>query len=137
MNETVLPGQKTAELEIRPIVAADAPGLTQCLVRCYGTGYAKRVLYDHKATAALISAGEYDGVVAATNSEIVGHIGLVRPTPRATLFEAGTTIVDERFRGTGLMRQMSNAMVDMIVRYDMSGFITSRRPPTKRCSAHP
>jgi hypothetical protein len=113
-----------AEIEVRRLAADDALGLAACLSRCYGDGYPKRVLYQPDEAASLIRSGAYAGVVAVTgDGEVVGHIGFSRPSPNATVVEAGTTIVDPVHRGEGLMGRMALQLGSMIRADGIAGVI--------------
>ena len=108
---------------VRPVVAADAPGLAALIERCYGDSYPKRVMYRPDELAALIEAGDFNGVVAEGDGAIVGHIGYSWPSREATVVEAGTTVVDPQWRGQGLMMNLAVALAGLIASDGASGFI--------------
>jgi hypothetical protein len=114
---------ETGEIDVRLLADADALGLRACLERCYGDGYPKRVLYRPEATAALIRSKGYAGVVAVSEDGIVGHIGYSRTSPDSLVVEAGTTIVDPRCRGRGLMGRMSEKLGEQMVAEGVEGVI--------------
>jgi hypothetical protein len=111
------------DIEVRMLRPDDSAGLAACIERCYGDSYLKRVLYRADDTAALIRGGDYAGVVAVAHGEIVGHIGHGKPTPAATVLEAGTTIVDPRLRGQGVMARMASEWAASLVAAGATGFI--------------
>lgn len=115
--------QDGSKVEIRALRVSDCPGLTACLLRCYGDGYYKKSLYDAPHTAALVQGGHYAGVVALLDGQMIGHIGLTRAMPNAIVFEAGTTIVDERFRGAGVMGQMAGGIRQWLLAQGAVGFM--------------
>lgn len=110
-------------ISVRRMEPADADGLSACIRRCYGDSYPKRVMYEPFALAEQLRSRAYNGVVAMVGTEIVGHIGFLRPTPVATIFEAGTTVVDTRFRGSGLMRRLAIELRENIIANDAIGFV--------------
>ena len=112
-----------AETTIRRIEPSDAAGLSACIRRCYGDSYPKRVMYEPVALAEQIRSRVYNGVVATAGAEIVGHIGYNRPNQAATVVEAGTTVVDARCRGAGLMGRLASVLRENIIADDASGFV--------------
>lgn len=112
-----------AETTIRRIEPADAAGLSACIRRCYGVSYPKRVMYEPVALAEQVRSRVYNGVVATAGAEIVGHIGYNRPNQAATVVEAGTTVVDARYRGAGLMGRLASVLRENIIADDASGFV--------------
>lgn len=102
---------------------ADAPGLAALIGRCYGDAYPKRVMYRPAELAEMIRTGAYDGVVAVAGDAIVGHIGFSWPAPGASVVEAGTTVVDPRARGQGLMGRLGLALAGALIEEGASGFV--------------
>jgi hypothetical protein len=123
IHPSVIGGWLAIDVEVRPLAEDDSPGLAACVERCYGDTYPKRALYRVDELAALIRTGDYCGVVAVAGSEIVGHIGHSRPFPAATVLEAGTTIVDPRLRGRGLMARMAQGWAASLPATGAAGFI--------------
>lgn len=111
------------DIVIRKVVATDAAGLCACIERCYGNAYPKRMMYEPALLADQVRSRRYRGVVTLSGSEIVGHIGYHLPNPSATVVEAGTTVVDARHRGAGLMRQMASQLRADIIADGFAGFI--------------
>ena len=105
------------------MIASDAAGVARCIERCYGTGYPKRVMYEPDELARLVRTGAYNGVVAAADSQILGHIGFTHPTPASTVVEAGTTVVDPAARGMGLMGRLGLALGELVISENANGFI--------------
>ena len=111
------------EISIRIMEPADAAGLSACIRRCYGNSYPKRVMYEPASLAEQVRSRVYNGVVATAGAEIVGHIGYNRPNPAATVVEAGTTVVDARYRGAGLMGRLAAVLRENIIADGASGFV--------------
>ena len=102
---------------------ADADGLSACVQRCYGASYPKRIMYDPVALAEQVRSSVYKGVVAKAGADIVGHIGYNRPNLAATVVEAGTTVVDARCRGAGLMGRLASVLRENVIADGASGFV--------------
>ena len=125
------------EIEVRPMTPGDAQGVSECIVRCYGDAYPKRVMYRPEEVAMLVRSRAYNGVVAASGAEVVGHIGFTWPTSASTVVEAGTTVVDPGFRGQGLMGRLGLALGEVLVAEGAVGFIhfpTTAHPVMQRAS---
>ncbi len=101
----------------------DAPGVSECIVRCYGDACPKRVMYRPEEVAMLVRSGVYNGVVAVSGEEVVGHIGFTWPTSASTVVEAGTTVVDPGFRGQGLMGRLGLALAKVLAQEGAVGFM--------------
>ncbi len=124
-------------IAVRAISPGDAQGVSGCIVRCYGDSYPKRFMYRPEEVAMLIRSRAYNGVVAVTGAEIVGHIGFTRRTSASTVVEAGTTVVDPGFRGRGLMGRLGLALGEALVAEGAVGFIhfpTTAHPVMQRAS---
>lgn len=120
------PGAATPDgigCDVRAMTPADAQGLSECIVRCYGDGYPKRAMYRPDELAALVAAGDYGGVVATAGGQVVGHIGFTWPARAAIVAEAGTTVVDPRHRGSGVMGRMAPVLAEALVAEGAVGFI--------------
>jgi GNAT superfamily N-acetyltransferase len=125
------------DIEVRPMTPGDAPGVSECIVRCYGDTYPKRVMYRPEEVAMLVRSGAYNGVVAASGAEVVAHIGFTWPTRASTVVEAGTTVVDPGFRGQGLMGRLGVALAEALAAEGAVGFIhfpTTAHPVMQRAS---
>jgi hypothetical protein len=59
------------DVEVRAITPADAQGVSDCIVRCYGDAYPKRVMYRPDELATLIGSRSYRGVVATAGPGVV------------------------------------------------------------------
>lgn len=125
------------EVEVRPMTPADAQGVSECIARCYGEAYPKRVMYRANELAMLVRTHAYNGVVAAIGARVVGHIGFTRPTSASTVVEAGATVVDPSSRGIGLMGRLGRALGEFLVSEGAVGFIhfpTTAHPVMQRAS---
>ena len=125
------------DIEVKPMTPGDAQGVSECIVRCYGDGYPKRVMYRPDEVSMLVRSRAYNGVVAASGEEVVGHIGFTWPTSASTVVEAGTTVVDPGFRGQGLMGRLGLALGEVLAAEGAVGFIhfpTTAHPVMQRAS---
>jgi hypothetical protein len=111
------------ETNIRTMISADSVGLSDCIRRCYGNGYANQLMYEPTVLAEQLSSRAYRGVVAVRGTDVVGHIGYNFPTPSATVVEAGTTVVDPAHRGAGLLGQLAQALRENIIADGAVGFL--------------
>jgi hypothetical protein len=125
------------DVEVRPMTPADTQGVSDLIVRCYGDAYPKRVMYRPDELARLVRSRAYNGVVATTGAAVVGHIGYTWPTRAASVVEAGTTVVDPRCRGKGLMGRLAIAMAELLASEGAVGFThfpTTAHPVMQRAS---
>jgi len=111
------------DVEVRPMRGSDADGVSECVVRCYGSTYPKRIMYRPDDLAASVDSRAYQGVVATLGSEIVGHIGFTWPTPASAVVEAGTTVVDPSCRGMGVMQHLSIELGRELIAQGVAGFV--------------
>ena len=111
------------EITIRTMEPFDADGLSACIRRCYGDSYPKRIMYEADVLAEQVRARVYNGVVATAGADIVGHIGYNRPNPAAIVVEAGTTVVDARCRGAGLMGRLAAVLRENVIADGAFGFV--------------
>ncbi|MCZ6458252.1 MAG: GNAT family N-acetyltransferase [Gammaproteobacteria bacterium] len=100
-------------ITVRRLVAADAPGLTRCFERCYGTTYPSDIFYATQRLATAIEAGNLRSVVAVTENNIIGHTGLTVRHDGARAIEAGNTVVDPNWRGQGLLGELGTALTEL------------------------
>lgn len=119
----VVTGEAPAAPELRPIGPDDAKGLSELITRCYGDAYPKDSVYRPDEMAALIRSDAYAGVVAVDGGLVVGHIGYSWPEADATVAEAGTTVVDQEWRGRGLMKDLAQGLVELLVADGAVGFV--------------
>jgi serine/threonine-protein kinase RsbW len=113
----------TDVIRIQPLDPGDAPKLSACFRRVYGESYVAGFFYDPAEIRARTGDGRLHSVVALTPAgEIVGHMALYRPHPRALTVELGNTIVDPRWRNQGLAARLAAALIDVSRRLGAVGF---------------
>jgi len=95
-------------ISVRCLDAGEAPRLVACVRRCYGDTYADRSFYDSEGIARRIDGGSLRSIVAVNAAgEVVGHMGIsLRRTGDITA-DAGTTLVDPRYRGRKIARSVA------------------------------
>ncbi len=108
----------------RQLEPADAEGLTRCFERCYGDSYPTKDFYDPGALARMIGSNRLRSVIAvADTGEIVGHTGLTVRHRQARVPEAGNTVVDPAYRGSGVLRELGIALVERCRKDGFAGFM--------------
>ena len=96
-------------VEIRLMRSEEASKLARCVYRSYGYSYITDHLYFPDKVRELLEAGRMVSCVAVVpDGEIVGHLALVFERRGAAVAESGQAVVDPRFRGRGLFKQLKN-----------------------------
>lgn len=109
---------------VRELEPADAAGLSRCIERCYGETYFAAEFYDPERLAELLDSGRLRSVGGVTEAgEVAGHTGLTVRHPSASVIEAGFTIVDPDYRGSGLLRGLGIALVELCRKHGFAGFM--------------
>ena len=99
------------QLELRGLRPEEAPALIACLRRCYGETYLDPTLYDAERMERAMRAGLQQSLVAVrTNGEVVGHMSLTLRQRGDITAEAGTTLVDPRYRGLKIAAAVSRLL---------------------------
>lgn len=108
----------------RQLEPADAEGLARCFERCYGDTYPNADFYDPEALARMIGSDRLRSAIAvADDGEIVGHTGLTVRDPQARVPEAGNTVIDPAYRGSGVLRELGIALVERCRNDGFAGFV--------------
>ncbi len=102
-----------APVEVRFMRPDEAPALSRCVFRSYGATYDAEWVYQPDRVAELLELGLLRSCVGvAADGEIVGHLGLTRDWPEATVGEAGQAVVDPRYRGHHLFTTLKRFLAD-------------------------
>lgn len=110
----------TEDVELRPLVPADAAALTRVIYRCYGWSYPNASMYYPERIASALESGERIGEVAVTASgEIAAHWGAVFLSPNVV--ETGGTVTDPRFRRRGLAGHLGERLLERLVDMGVRG----------------
>lgn len=113
-DDTPAPGPGAAAREpapiagIRPLKEEEALALARLVYRSYGYSYVSEYLYYPERIVARMREGMLCSWVAVSeNGELAGHAALMRSGPDATAVEWGIAVVDPRWRGLGLLSEIS------------------------------
>lgn len=82
-------------------------------IRSFGYTYALESIYDPDRIRENIESGLTRSVVCVDKetSEIVGHLALTFPAPGAKVVDSGQAVVDPRYRGHNIFKNMKTFMV--------------------------
>lgn len=99
-------------IDLRPLTDHDALALARLVYRSYGYSYVSEYLYYPERIAAKLRDGTLESWVLATaDGQLAAHAALMRNVPDAPAVEWGIAVVDPRWRGQGLMKQVSTAVI--------------------------
>jgi anti-sigma regulatory factor (Ser/Thr protein kinase)/GNAT superfamily N-acetyltransferase len=109
----VTPVSKDVPTTIRLMEPDDSVGLARCVYRCYGYTYANGDVYFPDRVREFLESGLLISHIALTaDDEIIGHIAIRKEYPDAVIGERGQAVVDPRYRGHGLLKEMESYSVD-------------------------
>ncbi|NPU84923.1 MAG: GNAT family N-acetyltransferase [Syntrophaceae bacterium] len=95
--------------EIRTMKPGEAIQVARIFWLAYGYSYKNENFYRPEGLLYLVGSGRLTSTVAVTeNGEVVGHAGILRPTP-APMAEAALLVINPAHRGRGLMGALSRA----------------------------
>ncbi|MGA1503188.1 MAG: hypothetical protein ACO38Z_11330 [Candidatus Nanopelagicales bacterium] len=108
---------------IRPISSDDAVEVARLYFRTYGyTKIGMSWLYEPDVFRHKIETHIHEGMVAVLPSgRIVGHTGLLRPTPDSPTASGGPAAVDPAFRQRGIVNRLDEAFMPQILALGMRG----------------
>ncbi len=102
------PADASIELTIRAMDPDDADGVARLTWRTYGYTYQHQEFYRPDLLRQVLSDGTMRSWIAATpGGEVVGHTSLVFDQPDALVAEGGRAMVDPRFRGHHVMKDIA------------------------------
>ncbi len=129
---------KDAPVEIRPMEKRDAVGVARAIYYCYGYSYDADWVYQPATIAQMLDAGTlYSIVGVAPDGEVVGHIGLIRPSHDSKVGESGQAVVDPRYRGHHLLKSLKKALADWAHEAGLRGLFseaTAAHPYSQRAN---
>jgi len=109
---TTTPAPTDAPVELRLMRPDEGLSLARLVYRCYGYSYARDSIYSPETVREYLKSGLVISYVAATpDGEIVGHVALAREHPEDRVGDMGQAVVDPRYRGRGLLEQLSVCVV--------------------------
>ena len=105
--ETVEPARTDEDLTIRFMEPSETRDLARVVYRCYGYSYSCDFVYFPEKVASRIESGlMVSAVTLNSTGDIVGHLALNFHRPGAIVAEAGQAVVDPRYRGHGIFKQL-------------------------------
>jgi serine/threonine-protein kinase RsbW len=85
----------------------EAVSLARCVYRSYGYSYPNDTIYFPEKRKELIDSGLIEAcIVMNSKGEIIGHLAMVKDTKDAKVGESGQAVVDPRYRGRSLFKEM-------------------------------
>lgn len=111
--------------EIRKPFPEDAAMISKLFCRAYGYSYVSDVVYYPERYNELIANKELFAAIAVTESgEIIGHIALMKPSSFSEIVEWGMAVCDPRYRGQGIMNQLSQFILEKAFKYNFTGIFS-------------
>lgn len=111
------------DIVFRPIVSDDVVEVARLYFRTYGyTKIGMSWLYEPEVFRHKIETGIHEAMVAVLPSgRIVGHAGLVRPTPNSFTASGGPAAVDPAFRQRNIALLLQEGLVARIIEIGLRG----------------
>lgn len=118
----------------QPQAPADAPlfyqmmtveqsvDLARCVYRSYGYSYPNDTIYFPERRKELLESGLIEAcIVLNEQNEIVGHLAMIKNSRDAMVGESGQAVVDPRYRGRNLFKEMKVYLSDHALEKGMYG----------------
>lgn len=106
------PVPKDIPLNIRLMTQDDSVNMARCIYRSYGYSYGWDFIYYPERVKELLQSGLLTSCVTLNpGEEIVGHFAMMIDHKDSQVGETGMAVVDPRYRGRGLFKQMKEFMV--------------------------
>ena len=106
---------------IRLIHPADAEMVSRLAYRVYGYSYVSLFYYPEKLREYIENKLIVSAVAVNQNEEIVGNLSLFFETPGAKVADSGAAMVDPRYRGHNLFKEMKLFLKDFACKTQMFG----------------
>ena len=100
------------EISYRLMRAEDAVAVSRCVYRSYGYTYATDFIYYPELVRERLEKGLVESVVAVAGQEIVGHLALVYIEPGDKVADSCMAVVDPRFRGHGIFKNLKSYLLE-------------------------
>jgi serine/threonine-protein kinase RsbW len=85
----------------------EAVNLARCVYRSYGYSYPNDTIYFPERRKELLDSGIIEACIVLNSSdEVVGHLAMLKDTKDAKVGESGQAVVDPRYRGRSLFKEM-------------------------------
>lgn len=96
--------------------------LARCVYRSYGYSYPNDTIYYPERRKELIDSGLIEAcIVLNEEKEIVGHLAMIKNSRDAKVAESGQAVVDPRYRGRNLFKEMKIYLSDYARKKGMYG----------------
>jgi N-acetylglutamate synthase-like GNAT family acetyltransferase len=92
-------------MRVRSFQKGDEQFICELIYENYGDTYYKKLLYQPAKILELEQNGSLNSIVAEIDNKIVGHFAL-SPIPDSNLGEVGVAVVDQDYKGHGIMNSM-------------------------------
>lgn len=89
------------------MTSAQAVSLARCVYRSYGYSYPNDTIYFPERRKELMDSGVLESCIVLNSAdEIIAHLAMVKDTPDSKVGESGQAVVDPRYRGRSLFKEM-------------------------------
>lgn len=96
--------------------------LARCVYRSYGYSYPNDTIYFPERRKELLESGLIEScIVLNEEKEIVGHLAMIKNSRDAMVAESGQAVVDPRYRGRNLFKEMKIFLSDYARKKGMYG----------------
>ena len=96
--------------------------LARCVYRSYGYSYPNDTIYFPERRKELLDSGLIEScIVLNEEKEIVGHLAMIKNSRDAKVGESGQAVVDPRYRGRNLFKEMKIYLSDYARKKGMYG----------------
>ena len=113
---------KDTPVKIRLMGPDGTLDLARCVYRTYGYTYPNDDIYYPEKMKEFIEGGlQISHVALDSNNEVIGHTGIRKEKPDAVIGEKGQSIVDPRYRGHGLLKELTRNSIEYVKSTSMYG----------------
>lgn len=94
-------------LTFKMMTSEQAVSLARCVYRSYGYSYPNDTIYFPERRKELLDSGILESCIVLNSSdEIIAHLAMVKDAPDSKVGESGQAVVDPRYRGRSLFKEM-------------------------------
>lgn len=110
-------------LTIRMVDLSDVDSIVRCVYRSYGYSYIMEMIYYPEKYRESLLAGTVRSVVSVDpDGEVAGHLAMMFETPNSLVAETGMAVVDPRYRGRGIFKDLKKYLFDWGLEHGLRGF---------------
>lgn len=107
------PIKRDIPITFRLMKPKDSVDLARCIYRCYGYTYSNDMVYYPKRVSELLESGLLISYIATdSEGEVIGHCALNLYNSTTRIGELVTVVVDPRYRGRGLFKELKKFLID-------------------------